>query len=188
MKLSLPLLTGMVVSSVLGLAPPAEALGAAVCTVSGTITFAPSSQTPTRGGWSIEPAVMECRGLFRGWERIQGPGSFTGSGSYEAAPDGRGTCLHHVGSGTVDYMIPTSEQDVHMIEPHAFVLAGGGAFTTPTLRGTFQVMPPYDGEGDCVTKPLTKALFLAQGVMVRHRSTSTKVDVAGESTFHQRAG
>ena len=184
MKRSLPLLSGLVVSSLLGFAPPADALGAAVCTVSGTINFVPSPQTPARGGWSIEPAVMECRGLFRSWERILGPGSFTGSGSYNAAPDGRGACLHHVGSGTVDYRIPTSEQDVHMIEPHDFVLAGSGSFITPTLRGTFQVMPPYDGEGDCVTKPVTKALFLAEAVMVRSRSTSINFDVAGEFTVH----
>lgn len=47
-------------------------------------------------------------------------------------------------------------------------MAGTGAFSTPTLRGTFQVTPPYDG--DCQTTPLTKALFFAEASMVRFRA------------------
>jgi hypothetical protein len=73
--------------------------------------------------------------------------------------------MHHVGTGKVDYMIPTSEADVRIQEPHDFVLAGAGAFTTPSLRGTFQITPPY--EGDCVTRPVTRATFIAQAVLLR---------------------
>jgi hypothetical protein len=159
------LMLGLAALPTLGVAPAAEATGAAACTITGTINFSPSTVTATEGTWAIEPAVIECRGVFRSWERILGPGSFAGSGSYSALPTGSGTCLHHTGSGTVDYRIPTTEADVHLTEPQSFVLAGAGAFSTPSLRATFQVSPPYDG--DCVTKPVTKALFVAEASMVR---------------------
>jgi hypothetical protein len=165
MKSPFVTLSGLALLCLLGFAPPADALGAGVCTISGIINFSPS-QTPLQGVWSIDPAVIECRGLFRSWDRILQPGSFIGSGSYSTS--GNGSCLERVGWGTVDYMIHTSEQDVHMVEPHEFVLAGGGTFTTPTLSGTSQVVPPYHGEGDCLTKPVSqKAFFLAQVVMAR---------------------
>lgn len=133
---------GLSVLPLLGFVPAAEATGAAACTVSGTISLSSST-------WSIAPAVIECRGLFNRVERILGPGSFRGSGTYDGL----------AGSGTIDYWIPTSEQDVHITEPHTFVLAGGGGFTTPTLRGGFQIEPPYDGH----------SLFLAQALLVRFR-------------------
>jgi hypothetical protein len=57
---------------------------------------------------------------------------------------------------------------VHLKEPQSFVLAGAGTFSTPILRATFQVTPPTDG--DCVTTPVTKALFIAQATMVRFRT------------------
>jgi hypothetical protein len=149
-------------------APTAQAAGVAACTITGTIRFFPSSDNPRQGAWNVEPAVIDCGGLFRGWNRILRPGSFAGSGSYAALPTGTGTCLHHVGSGTVDYWIFTPETDVHLKEPQSFVLAGAGTFSTPTLRATFQVTPPTDG--DCVTKPLTSALFVAQATLVRLRT------------------
>lgn len=148
-------------------APPAHAAGLAACTITGTIRFFPSSENPKQGAWNVEPAVIDCRGVFsvRGRQRILGPGSFSGSGTYAALPTGTGTCLHHVGSGTVDYWIFTSEADVHLTEPQSFVLAGTGTFSTPSLRATFQVTPPTDG--DCVTKPVTRALFVAQATLFR---------------------
>ena len=50
------------------------------------------------------------------------------------------------------------------MEPYAFLLAGAGAFTTPTLRGTFQIT---SFDGNCVTGPVTKASFLAQVTLLR---------------------
>ena len=41
----------------------------------------------------------------------------------------------------VDYWIPTEKQDVHVKEPYAFLLAGAGVFTTPTLRGSSRSRP-----------------------------------------------
>ncbi len=52
-----------------------------------------------------------------------------------------------------------------MRESKRFVLAGAGEFSTPSLRGAIQLLPPYDG--DCVTKPITCATFLAQGRYLR---------------------
>jgi hypothetical protein len=159
------LVLGLVILPLVGLVPTAEATGGGACAITGTITFTTSPGTPTQGIWSIDPAAISCQGLFNGYERIVGPGSFHGSGSFTALPSGSGTCLHNAGSGTVDYTFPTTAADVHLTEPQAYTLAGAGTFTTPSLYATFQVMPPYDG--DCVTKPVTKALFLAEALLIR---------------------
>lgn len=157
----------LVALPLLGLPQPAEATGAVVCSISGTIEFSPSSPAATERTWHIKTAVIDCHGLFRATDRVLGPGPFSGSGSYSVAHGG-GPCLQQIGSGTVDYLIPTSEQDVHVTEQGSFILAGAGSFDTPSLRGTFQVTSPENG--DCVTKPVTTAFFLAQGVMVRFRT------------------
>jgi hypothetical protein len=109
--------------------------------------------------------VISCHGLFNGYERILGPGKFSGTGSYGALPGPSGTCLRNVGSGKIDYTFPTTGADVHLVEPNDYTLAGVGAFTSPSLKGTFQITPPY--EGDCVTKPITRALFLAEATLIR---------------------
>ena len=148
-----------------GFVPTAEATGAAACTITGTITFSHAANTTTQRVWTIDPAIISCQGLYNGYERIMGPGRFFGSGSYTALPNGNGACLHNVGSGTVDYTFPTTAYDIRLVEPQDYTMAGVGAFTTPSLRGTFQITPPY--EGDCVTTPITKAFFLAQATLVR---------------------
>ena len=151
----------LTLASFLAAAPAAEATAAGVCTISGTINFWPSAAP--QGRWVISPGVIECRGFFFGWDPMLGPGSFVASGSYTAVPSSAG-CVEQLGSGTVDYWITTTQQHVHVIEPHSFMLAGAGAFTTPTLRGTFQ-LPLY--EGNCVTTPRTTTLFLAQVTLAR---------------------
>lgn len=148
-----------------GVAPQAEATATAACAISGTINFSPLPTVATQGTWSIEPAVISCQGVFRAYDRITGPSEFTGSGTYVDIGDGPGSCMQHVGSGEVDYVIKTPEADVRINEPHEFVLAGAGTFATPSLKGSLQVSPPY--EGDCVTSPVTRATFLAQGLFVR---------------------
>lgn len=150
---------------VMGFVPAAEATGAAACTISGTITFQHSSDTTAEGAWTIAPAVISCHGLFNGYERIVGPGRFSGRGSYTALPGGRGTCLRNVGTGTVDYSFPTTASVVHLVEPNDYTLTGVGTLNSPSLKGTFQVTPPY--EGDCVTKPITRALFVAEATLIR---------------------
>jgi hypothetical protein len=155
---------GLVMLPFVGAVPAAEATGAGVCTVTGTITFSAGSLTATGGAWAIGPAVISCQGLFNGYERILGSGSFAGSGTYKAFPDGTGTCLRNVGTGTLDYRFRTSQADIRLIEQGTYTLAGAGAFMTPSLRGTFKVAPL---DGDCVTRPVTTAVFVAEATLVR---------------------
>ena len=164
MKRPIALLAGLALSAFVAPTPSADALGLGACTISGTITFRHSPATPDNGSWQISPGVIQCRGQFNTRELMVRDGAFAGAGSYTVLPSGEGSCLRQLGSGTVDYWIPTDEQDVHVKEPHAFLLAGVGAFTTPTLRGSFQI-PKYDG--NCLTTPVTKALFLAEVSLVR---------------------
>ena len=156
---------GLVVVALVGWIPPANATGTALCTISGTITFSHSEMTSTTGTWTIGPAMINCQGPYNGYERVTGPGSFAGAGTYRAFPDGTGTCLHSVGTGTVQYGFPTTAYDIRLVEPSDYALVGAGAFTSPSLKGTFQVAPPYNG--DCVTTPVTSALFVAQGWLLR---------------------
>jgi hypothetical protein len=162
-KRSVAVLAGLALAGVFAPTAPAGAVGLGVCTISGTITFTPTTAAHDHGGWEISPGVIQCRGQFNTKELMVRQGSFAGSGSYTVVPSGQGGCLRELGTGTVDYWIPTDEQDVHVREPHTFLLAGAGAFTTPTLRGLFQTMYV----GNCLTTPVTKALFLAEVTLVR---------------------
>jgi len=161
------MLMGLVMLPWAGNVPAARATGGGACIITGTITFSHSANTTGQGKWAIDPAVLHCQGVYNGSERFNGPGRFKGTGSYTPLPTGSGTCLHHVATGTVDYSFPTTQADVHLVEPNDYTLAGAGALTTPSLRGTFQLTPPY--EGDCVTKPVTRALFVAQATLIRFR-------------------
>ena len=164
------LLLAALLSTVVGVAPPAQALGGAACVITGTIQFeAPTAATAGIGVWHIGPGQIECNGITNGY-RIFGTGPFTGSGTYTGLPVGSGSCLHHIGTGTVDYVIRSGAMVFRMRETKRFLLAGAGEFTTPTLRGSLQLAPPY--EGDCLTKPVTRATFIAQGFIV-HRESFT---------------
>ena len=167
MRRSVAVIAGLALAISMAPAPSADALAAGACAITGTIAFTPSASSAERGAWEIGPAVISCRGPFRAPhpEQMSGEaGSFSGIGSYTAVPSGEGHCLRQLGTGTVDYWIKTEEQDVHVKEPHAFLLAGAGVFTTPTLRGTFQI-PLY--EVNCLTAPVSRAMFLAQVSLVR---------------------
>jgi len=155
---------GLVLLPLIGVVPSAHAMGTAACTITGTIDFVPSATSPAQGLWTIEPGVISCQGLFRAKRMITGPGKFSGSGTYTASPVGAAPCLHNIGTGQVDYTVPTMEADNRIQEQHDFVFAGAGAFTTPTLRGSFQVVSP--SEGNCLSKPM-KGSFVAEAVMVR---------------------
>jgi hypothetical protein len=151
----------VVVLPVLGLSSTAGAIEEGACTISGTITF--SSQSPSAGVWTIGPAVIDCQGLVAARRLITGRGPLAGSGSFAALAPGDSACLRQAGSGTLEYKIPTTAGDIVISEPENHTLAGIGVFNTPRLHGSFQVAPPYDG--DCVTKPVSRATFLAQVVL-----------------------
>jgi hypothetical protein len=174
MRRALAVLAGLALTFVLMPTPTAHALGAGACTISGTIRFTSAPGATDRGVWDISPAVIQCQGMFNAvsspregygvGEPFVGNGQrFTGSGSYRTIPSGDG-CLQELGEGEVDYWFATVNQDVHMKEKNTFLLAGAGAFTTPTLYGSFQI-PLH--EGSCLTGPPTAALFLAEVSMVR---------------------
>ena len=164
------ILLSALVPTVVGFVPPAQALGGAACLISGTITFArpAGAATGETGTWNIGPGQITCNGIIKGY-RIYGSGPFTGSGSYEALPVAGGPCLQHVGTGMVDYVMRSGAMVWHMQEAEKFVLAAAGEIATPTLRGPAKLAPPY--EGDCVTKPVTRAFFAAEVVMVNHHGT-----------------
>jgi hypothetical protein len=146
---------------VLGFSSTAGAIEEGACTISGTITFA--SQTASTGAWTIGPAVIDCQGIVAARRLITGRGPFSGSGTFAALAPGDSGCLRQAGSGTLDYKIPTTAGDIVVNERENHTLAGIGSFNTPRLHGSFQVAPPY--EGDCATKPISRATFLAQVVL-----------------------
>ncbi|HEV3363971.1 MAG TPA: hypothetical protein VG795_07495 [Acidimicrobiia bacterium] len=164
------LLGAVVATSVVGFVPTAGALGGAVCVISGTITFAPpAAEAPagSPGAWTIGPGQIQCNGIINGY-RIWGTGPFHGSGTYTSLPLGGDTCghlVHHVGMGNVDYLMRSAAMLFRVRETKRFVLAGAGEFSTPSLRGAMQLLPPY--EGDCVTTPITRATFAAQARYLR---------------------
>ena len=164
------LLVAVIATSVVGFIPPAGALGGALCRISGTITFGPpAADAPagTAGAWTIDPAQIECDGAINGY-RISGTGPFAGSGTYTGLPAAGSACghfVHLVGTGNVDYLMRSAAMIYRVRESKRFVLSGAGEFSTPSLRGAMQLLPPYNG--DCVTKPVTRATFFAQGRYLR---------------------
>lgn len=163
MARSIAVLAGLAVALLVGPVPAAEAVGAGACTIGGTITFT-ASETPGQGTWSIAPGSIQCKGQFNTYEYMMRQGEFAGSGTYTSGPSAENGCFRELGTGMVDYWILTDKQDIHVVEPYAFALAGAGVFLTPTLRGPFQITT-YDG--NCVTGPVEKASFLAQVTLVR---------------------
>jgi len=168
-------LAGLLMTALVAPAPAAEAVGVGECLISGTIRFTPSAETAAVGAWDIDPAVIQCQGMFNFvssprngngvGETFNGQGQqFRGSGSYRTVPSSGGGCLHELGEGTVDYYLATVNQDIHMKEKNTFRLAGAGTFTTPTLYGSFQIS---QHDSRCLTGPATTALFLAEVTMVR---------------------
>jgi hypothetical protein len=148
----------------IGWAPGAGAAGGGACRITGRIAFSPRGDN--EGAWTIEAGVIDCQGVLAGGKnRIVGPGEFKGSGDYKALAAAGGACLHQAGTGTVEWRIPTSGGFLSVSEPDTYTLVGVGSFATPTLHGTFEVAPPYNG--DCVTKPVTTATFVAEAVLYR---------------------
>lgn len=162
MKRFIALVAGLALVPLVGLAPKAEAIGAGTCTISGTIAFEPPTGPYMQGIWHIRPGAIDCKGLHKGPDYFTGQGSFTGTGTYKVLPSGTGQCIHQVGEGNVDYTVRTISSTYFIKEASEFVLAGAGKFTTPSLKGSFVIPPPY--EGDCITTPVTRATFIAQVV------------------------
>jgi hypothetical protein len=161
-KRTIALVACLTLVPLIGLVPPANAVGAGVCTISGTIAFEPPNGPYLRGVWNIRPGAIDCKGVYKRVDYFTGQGPFTGTGTYTVLPSGTGACLHQVGEGSVDYTFRTTNGWYNLTEKNEFVLAGAGKFTTPSLRGTFVIPPPY--EGDCIVTPVTRATFIAEVV------------------------
>jgi|SRR5581483_4819379 len=159
-------LIGLMAAPLITSAQPAAATAAAGCLITGTITFeGPAAAGPGGGRWNIHQGVIDCRGVYNGWERIINPGSFSAAGTYTALPTG-GPCAIQLGEGTVDYWVLTSEQDIHVKEPHTFSPGPAGAFTTPSLRGSFQILP----DATCLAAGTDhKATFAAEVTLVKYQ-------------------
>jgi hypothetical protein len=150
----------------IGFTPPANAVGYGGCTIVGTITFAEASALAATGTWTIGPAILDCQGVIGKRARIIGRGPFRGQGTFAALAPAGGACLRQTGTGHVEYDIPTATGTIKVEEGETHTLAGVGIIDTPTLHGTFQLPPPYNG--DCLTKPVTKATFTAQVLLLRN--------------------
>jgi hypothetical protein len=158
-------LISLVAVPLMASAQPADAHAVGACAITGAITFSEPAPAVPDGHWTINQGVINCRGVYNGWERIINPGSFSASGTYRPLPGG-GPCAVQLGEGTVDYWVLTSEQDIHFQEPHAFSPGPAGAFTTPTLRGTFQI--PADA--GCLNGAAErKSTFVAEVGLERHK-------------------
>jgi hypothetical protein len=149
--------------AVLGFEVRADAVGYGACSVVGTISF--SAKSPTAGTWTIGPAILDCQGIIGKRARITGRGPLRGSGTYTALPPSD-ACLRQAGTGKVEYEIPTASGTIKVNEAETHTIAGVGVLDTPSLHGVFQLPPPYDG--DCLTKPLSRATFTAQLVLYRN--------------------
>lgn len=152
-----------VVLPVTAFTSPAQAVGYGACTIVGTMTF--STKTQSSGTWAMRPAILDCQGIIGKRARIIGRGPISGEGSYSLLSSGDGTCLQS-GTGKVQYEIPTASGLIKVNESASHTLAGVGLFDTPSLHGSMQLPPPYDE--DCVTKPVTRAMFVAQVLLYRY--------------------
>lgn len=157
------LFIAVVATSVFGFVPPAHAVGGAACVLGGTIHFTEPFGTTGPGTWEINPGQIDCDGALNGY-RIFGSGPFTGKGTYTTLLPAGGPCLQRIGTGMVDYTFQSGAMMFHKQEKQQFIVAGVGKLTTPSIRATLQLAPPYNG--DCLTMPVTRATFAAQGVMV----------------------
>jgi hypothetical protein len=112
------------------------------------------------GTWTTdgETGTVTCDGPVNG-RKPTGPGTYGASGRYGTrGPD---DCSKAEGDYQNSITIPTADGPQHVTN-HGTWTAGafqgggafGGTFTGETADGTFQTNPK---EGDCVTKPLTKA-------------------------------
>jgi hypothetical protein len=147
-------------------AAPARAAGAtsAVCSNDFTATVTPgfsmvrsAGTIATRG----ETGLLVCVGTIDG-HRITGPGTMGIRYAYS-----RGTCVAHVGSGTVSFSIPTTAGTKHMtgaltVRRIALVIHAEARFPTARFSG---IGHPIPTQGTCLTTPLRLFLVTVNGVL-----------------------
>jgi hypothetical protein len=144
-----------------GAASEAQCAFALDVTLSPGLSYQASSGTLTTGG---PTGTEDCTGPVNGHE-VTGPAVFSNDGRYGTRhPDSCAAGLLGDGEGTaVEYRtFPTAAGDQHVTDRFTFHYGqpstkGGvvsGTFEGDHCSGTFELTPT---EGDCVTKPITKA-------------------------------
>ncbi len=113
------------------------------------------SATPSQGTVSHSGSIT-CIGSIHGHE-ITGPGRLEESGTYS------GSCAEGTGEGNLTLTLPTTEGQKTLEFTDTIEWTGTfGRFQSEVLSGTFQFVPT---QGDCVTRPVTRAHLVAQGVL-----------------------
>ena len=146
-----------------GMGPPARSAKDTHCIAEFDITFVPGfSQTPTSGTFTTggDTGTMVCDGQVNGY-KVTGTGTRGEWGRYGV--DGPNSCRHMQGKGdeTWSLTMPTTGGPQHLTD-FATVEYGplqgggllGGTLESKRMYGTFQVTPL---DGDCVTRPVTRA-------------------------------
>lgn len=156
--------------AVLGLpasAPPAHAAGQTRCKFTFDVTVTPGhgEGTFTTGG---ETGEASCDGPVNG-ERPTGPGKTGAEGRYHL--DDRDNCASGGGGEAVEtFTFPTRDGKTTLTNRFTFTFGelsperkpGSGKFDGDRMSGTFEFRPT---EGDCFTRPVTKAHGSGEGVL-----------------------
>lgn len=130
---------------------PATASATAYCVIDAVADFPKGlSVTPSIGTYTTE-GTATCFGLS-GIEPT-GQGKYTSSGGYE------GGCGSLVGDFVNRIELSNADGTQTLKDSGTFVTMGGGYSFGKESTGPFEIV---ELTGDCVTKPLTKARFLAQ--------------------------
>lgn len=112
-----------------------------------------------------ETGTLNCIGKLDG-HRIAGPGTVGFAGTYG------GTCNATTGGGRWSFSLPVDNNGATRVIQHAgrysapgvgLVISFTGKFETGRLAGAGPVTPV---QGDCLTRPMTKATFTLVGVQL----------------------
>jgi hypothetical protein len=171
-------LTTLVALALLGwpawLPTGASAEGQTTCKFAENTTISPGLSTqPGSGTFTVKGGTMECTGSVNG-QQVTGKGVEDQDGHYGVQHPN--SCASAItgdgdGKGVINMTIPTSDRDQHVTSLFTLTFGGkvpthgglaAGEFKGDHFSGTFEFTPT---EGDCVTKPLTKAHVTGEGVL-----------------------
>jgi hypothetical protein len=127
------------------------------CTAEGTFTANPGlSTTPSSGTFQSEPATLDCKGV---------KGTMTFAGKYGTKdPDSCSAGGEGISTNTYKFTDGTVTDEVDFTYGPFQGGAMGGSFKGAKSSGTFEVTGI---EGDCVSKPLTKANATFKNVVIK---------------------
>ncbi len=154
-------LSTLALAGIVAPGPMASADYAVRCSAVQELTLSPGlSLQGSSGTFENTSGRMECTGPING-RTPTGPGSYADSGRYGTRdPD---TCQDGgEGAGVFSAVIPTADGNMMLTASYTFTYGDvttnpgyvSGKFSGDRVRGTFRVRPV---EGDCITKPITRA-------------------------------